>query len=179
MVRRIVTGEKNGRSYVVSDGPVANTHDFVSVPGFRTTLAWMTHDVPQLPYDGTGTDPVAEITSMLPGPNGSCLIVVSFPPDSVMTSPDFDGAAAAAEQAQFLPGLADSFDPDGSGMHITATVDYDIIIEGELWLELDDGEIRHLKAGDVVIQNGTRHAWRNRTDKPTTMISVMVGGERR
>lgn len=178
MVRRIVTGERNGRSCVIADGPVANTHDFVAMSGFRTTLAWMTHDVTALPYDPATPDPVVQVASMLPGPNGSCLIVVRFPPDSVMESPQFDGAAAAAEQARFLPGLADTFDPDGSGMHITPTVDYDIILDGELWLELDDGEIRHLRAGDVVIQNGTRHAWRNRTDRPTTMISVMVGARR-
>ena len=178
MVRRIVTGEREGRSVVLSDGTVANTHDFASMPGFRTTLAWMTHQPPALPLDGSEPDPVATVTSMLPGPNGSCLIVVRFPPDAIMTSPGFDGAAAAAEQAAFLPGLAESFDPDGSGMHITSTVDYDIILDGELWLELDDGEVRHLKAVDIVIQNGTHHAWRNRTDKPTTMISVMVGATR-
>ncbi|WP_232281142.1 cupin domain-containing protein [Novosphingobium nitrogenifigens] len=178
MVRRIVTAERNGKSCVVSDGPVANTHDFAAMPGFRTTLAWMTRDVPRFPDDGGAGDPVARVDTMLPGPGGSCLIVVTFPPDSVMMSPAFDGAAAAAEQAEFLPGLADTFDPDGSGMHITATLDYDVIVEGELWLELDDGDVRHLKAGDVVIQNGTRHAWRNRTDKPTTMISFMVGGHR-
>lgn len=178
MVRRVVTGERDGRSYVVSDGPVANTHEFAAMPGFKTTLAWMTHDTPQLPYSGGEADPVAEIVSMLPGPNGSCVIIVSFPPDSVTASSDFDPAAAAAEQADFLPGLADSFDPDGSGMHVTATIDYDIIIEGELWLEVDDGDLVHLQAGDVVIQNGTRHAWRNLTDKPTTMVSVMVGAKR-
>lgn len=178
MVRRIVTGERNGKSFIVSDGPVANTHDFAAMPGFRTTLAWATEGVPQFPFDDGSGDLVAKVTTMLPGPGGTCLIVVTFPPDSVAASPGFDGAALAAEQAEFLPGLADTFDPDGSGMHITATVDYDVILDGELWLELDDGEVRHLKAGDVVIQNGTRHAWRNRTEKPTTMLSFMVGGRR-
>lgn len=173
MVRRIVTGERNGRSVVLSDGPVANTHDFKAVPGFRTTLAWKAPAVPDLPHDGR--DPVATVTSMVPDPHGSCLVIVQFPPDSVMTAAGFDGAAAAAEQLEFLPGLAESFDPDGSGMHRTVTVDYDIVLEGELWLELDDGEIRHLKAGDVVIQNGTHHAWRNRGDRPAVMAAVLIG----
>ncbi|MBO9376381.1 cupin [Sphingomonas histidinilytica] len=173
MVRRIVTGERNGRSTVLSDGPVGNTHDFVHVPGFRTTLAWKADAVPTLPHDGA--DPVATVTSMVPDPHGSCLIIVRFPPDSVMMAADFDGAAAGEEQMRFLPGLAESFDPDGSGMHRTLTVDYDIILDGELWLELDDGELRHLKAGDVVIQNGTRHAWRNRSDRPATMAAVLIG----
>ena len=176
MTRRIVTGERNGRSVVLSDGPVANTHDFAHVPGFRTTLAWKAPAVPALADDGR--DPVATVTSMVPDPHGSCLIIVQFPPDSVMTAAGFDGAAAAAEQMRVLPGLAESFDPDGSGMHKTLTLDYDIVLEGELWLELDDGELRHLKAGDVVIQNGTRHAWRNRTDRPAKMAAVLIGGER-
>lgn len=176
MVRRIVTGERDGRSVVLSDGPVANTHDFAAVPGFRTTLAWKAPAVPEVPDDGT--DPVATVVSMVPDPYGSCLIIVQFPPDSVMTAPEFDGAAAGAEQLKFLPGLAESFDPDGSGMHRTLTLDYDIILDGELWLELDEGEMRHLKAGDVVVQQGARHAWRNRSDKPATMAAVLIGARR-
>ncbi len=176
MVRRIVTGERDGRSTVIADGPVANTHDFVAVPGFQTTLAWKADAIPDLPYDGT--DPVAQVTTMVPDPHGSTLIIVRFPPDSVASAPTFDGAAAAREQQAFLPGLFESFDPDGSGMHRTATVDYDIILEGELWLELDDGEQRHLKAGDIVIQNGTHHAWRNLGDKPATMAAVLIGARR-
>lgn len=173
MVRRIVTGERNGKSVVVFDGQVENTHDYASVPGFRTTLAWASEAGTTLPFDGR--DPVAGIRSMLPAPQGTRVIVVQFPPDSVMAAPDFDGAAAGAEYAKYLPGLADTFDTDGSGFHRTATVDYDVILSGELWLELDDGEVRHLKAGDVVIQNGTRHAWRNRTETPAVMLSVLIG----
>ena len=54
-----------------------------------------------------------------------------------------------------------------------------MILSGELSLELDDGEIRHLKAGDIVIQNGTRHAWRNRTETPAVMLSVLLGTKTR
>lgn len=174
MVRRVVTAERDGRSYVMSDGPVSNTHNFAAVPGFQTTLAWEASAVPSLPFDGK--DPVAQVVSMLPSPHGSSFIIVQFPPDSVMASPDFDPEAAGAEQMKFLPGLAETFDPDGSGKHKTMTVDYDIILEGELWMELDDGELTHLKAGDVVIQNGTRHAWRNLGDKPARMASILIGG---
>ncbi|MFJ1470038.1 cupin domain-containing protein [Massilia orientalis] len=173
MVRRIVTGERNGKSVVVFDGQVENTHDYASVPGFRTTLAWASEAGITLPFDGR--DPVAGIQSMLPAPQGTRVIVVQCPPDSVMAAPGFDGAAAGAEYAKYLPGLAETFDTDGSGFHRTATVDYDVILSGELWLELDDGEVRHLKAGDVVIQNGTRHAWRNRTETPAVMLSVLIG----
>jgi hypothetical protein len=177
MVRRVVTGDRNGKSVVVSDGPVANTHDFIAVPGFQTTLVWAEPAVPQLPY--SGKDAVQGTASMLPSPHGSRVILVQFPPDSVMNRPEFDPEAAGREYQEFLPGLAESFDPDGSGMHTTSTVDYDVIVSGELWLELDDGEIRHLRAGDIVIQNGTRHAWRNRSDSAAVMLAVLVGAERK
>ncbi|WP_207000422.1 cupin domain-containing protein [Trinickia mobilis] len=174
MARRIVTGEENGKAVFLSDGPVANTHDYVSVPGFQTVLVWATaQGVPLLPHDGK--DPVVSIQSVVPDPHGTRLIVVQFPPDSVFESPNFDPAAAGQEYAVHLPGLAETFEPDGSGKHRTETIDYDIILSGELWLELDDGETRHLEAGDIVVQNGTRHAWRNRGDVPAVMVAVLIG----
>ncbi|WP_455287708.1 cupin domain-containing protein [Cupriavidus necator] len=176
MVRRIVTGERGGRSVIVSDGPVATTHDYAAVPGFRTTLAWATQAVPSLPHDGD--DPAVTITSVTPDPHGTRLIVVQFPPDTVMASEQFDPVAAGEEYARHLPGLAEAFEPDGSGMHKTQSVDYDIIVSGELWLEVDGGEVRHLKAGDIVIQNGTRHAWRNRSEQPAVMVAVLIGANR-
>ncbi|MBB5448063.1 MULTISPECIES: cupin domain-containing protein [unclassified Paraburkholderia] len=176
MVRRVVTGEKDGKSVIVSDGPVANTHDYAAVPGFQTTLAWATlQDVAPLPHDGK--DPVVGIQSVVPDPHGTRLLVVQFPPESSLDSGDFDPVAAGAEYEAHLPGLAQAFEPDGSGMHRTTSVDYDIIVSGELWLELDDGEIRHLQAGDIVIQNGTRHAWRNRGTAPAVMVAVLIGAE--
>ncbi|MGB4062505.1 MAG: cupin domain-containing protein [Azonexus sp.] len=176
MTRRIVTGEKNGRSIFVSDGPIPNSHDYQSVPGFQTALAWATPLAPQLPYDGL--DPTLAIESFIPAPDGTRMIIVQFPPDSIFESDAFNPEGAGQEYAKYLPGLAECFDSDGSGMHKTDSVDYDIILSGELWLELDDGEVRHLKAGDIVIQNGTRHAWRNRSDQPASMIAVLIGASR-
>jgi quercetin dioxygenase-like cupin family protein len=60
-------------------------------------------------------------------------------------------------------------------MHTTATIDYGIILEGEMWLELDNGESRLVKAGDIVVQNGTRHAWRNKSDRVVRALFVMIG----
>jgi glutaryl-CoA dehydrogenase len=54
----------------------------------------------------------------------------------------------------------------------------EIVLQGEIVLELDDGHRTHLAAGDIVIQNGTRHGWRNRSDRPATMAFVLVGAER-
>jgi quercetin dioxygenase-like cupin family protein len=92
--------------------------------------------------------------------------------------PGTDPAAVAAEMPTELPGLAQAMEPDHPGMHTTDTVDYDIIISGELWLELDDGKEVRLKPGDIVVQNGTRHAWRNKATKPCVMYSVLVGTPR-
>src|SRR2546430_6736350 len=64
-----------------------------------------------------------------------------------------------------LRGLADHFEKEDPGMHKTNTVDYAVIYGGEMWLELDDGETLHLNRGDVVVQNGTRHVWRNKGNK--------------
>jgi quercetin dioxygenase-like cupin family protein len=60
-------------------------------------------------------------------------------------------------------------------MHKTNTVDYAVVYDGGIWLELDDRETLHLKRGDTVVQNGTRHAWRNRGTKPVTMIFFLNG----
>ncbi len=173
MVRRLVTANEGGRSVFVSEGPVSTTHDYAAIPGMQTTVAWQTPAVPSLAE--AARDPVATLSSVLPAPHGTSLIVVRFPPDSVLQSDAFDPAAAAAEQAEHLPGLAETFEPDG--MHRTQTVDYDIVLQGELWLELDDGETRRLKPGDIVVQNGTRHAWRNRSDQPAVMAAVLIGAD--
>ena len=70
-----------------------------------------------------------------------------------------------------IPGLAERFEPDNPVMHTTDTNDYGIVLDGEIWLELDDGRVQHLRQHDIVIQNGTRHAWRNKSDRPALMAS--------
>ena len=64
------------------------------------------------------------------------------------------------------------------GMHTTDTVDYEFVISGEVVLELDDGAEVTLRPGDTVVQNGTRHAWRNRTSEPAVLVVVLVGAKR-
>jgi len=105
-------------------------------------------------------------------------MIVTFPPDSVMMNESFDPIAAGQEYMENFPGLAEKFEVDNPGMHRTDSVDYDILLDGELWLELDDGKEVHLKPYDTVIQNGTRHAWRNKSDKPATIAFVLIGAER-
>ena len=74
-----------------------------------------------------------------------------------------------------MPGLAEAFERDSPGMHTTPTVDYGVLLDGQLTLELDGGVTKDLQVHDVVIQNGTRHAWRNGSDRPATMLFVLIG----
>jgi quercetin dioxygenase-like cupin family protein len=89
----------------------------------------------------------------------------------------FSPDATKIESTQRLasPGIAERFEPGNPGMHTTDTVDYVVVLAGEVWLELDDGQLTELRAGDTVVQNGTRHAWRNRSTEPVTLAVVQVG----
>ena len=80
---------------------------------------------------------------------------------------------------EHMPELITKFEMDSPGMHTTDTVDYGIVLEGEVWLELDDGKEVHLRQHDVIVQNGTRHAWRNKSDKPVKLAFVLIGANRK
>jgi quercetin dioxygenase-like cupin family protein len=171
-VRRVVTGQSaNGKSIAVHDGLPPRTKDFEHTPGFALSIAWMT--AAGAPPNAADITPNAK--SILPGPGESSLHIVTFPPDAVMQTPSFNPAAAAQEHARETQGLVEFFEPNNPGMHKTPTVDYGIVLEGEIWLELDDGEIIHLRPHDIVVQNGTRHAWRNKSQRPTTIAFVLLG----
>ena len=169
--RRIVTGTVNGKSVVRTDEPLP-AYEFKTVPGYRHTLVWVNPAIPDLSkeqrFDGYPD-------SVVPGPGGTSLHFVTLPPGSVFADPSFDAQAAQDEALVRLPGLADHFETEDPAMHKTNTVDYSIVYDGEIWMELDDGETVHLKSGDVVVQNGTRHAWRNKGTKPVTMLFFLNG----
>ncbi len=176
-VRRIVTGhDGHGKSIFVADGDAPRERDFKAIPGHGFAQVWATTAGATVPH--RAGDPTADGGSLLPGHGASSLLVVAFPPDSVMASPSFDGAAAGVELAPALPGLIECFEPDCPGMHTTDTIDYGIVLDGELWLELDDGAEKKVRRGDIVVQNGTRHAWRNRTGKVATVAFVLIGAVR-
>jgi mannose-6-phosphate isomerase-like protein (cupin superfamily) len=169
--RRVVTQNVNGKSVIQSDGPV-QTYEFSTVPGYKHTLVWVNPLTPDLSKEQR-FDHYPD--SVVPGPGGTSLHVVTFPPDSVFADRSFDGSAAQEEALNRLKGLADHFEKENPGMHKTNSVDYAVVYDGEIWLELDDGETLHLKRGDVVVQNGTRHAWRNKGTKSVTMLFFLNG----
>src|SRR5207237_1535322 len=88
--------------------------------------------------------------SVVPGPCGTSLHFVTFPPSSVCSEPSFDSEAARNEALIRLRGLADHFEKEDPAMHKTNTIDYAVVYDGEIWLELDEGKTIHLKRGDVV-----------------------------
>ena len=176
-VRRIVTGRDNrGASVFVAAGNAPRTHDYAHIPGMTNTQIWSTPPLPSLSVEIT--DPTPGLGTLIPPAGGSQFMIVTFPPDAVMRSPEFDGRAAHEENLKFAPGLAECFEPDSPGMHTTDSIDYGIVLDGEIWLELDDGQMQHLHRHDVVVQNGTRHAWRNKSDRPTLMAFVLIGARR-
>lgn len=177
-VRRIVTGhDAAGKAVIVSDTAAPRAREGVHHPGFAEALLWATDATPSVPHQGG--DPTPHVTNFMPGPGGTRFVIVTFPPDSVARSPDFNGAKAYEEHVKGSPGIADRMDPNNPGMHSTDTVDYIIVLDGEVWLELDDGKQVLLKPRDVVIQNGTRHAWRNKTDRGVTIAGILIGANRR
>ncbi|HEY6564745.1 MAG TPA: cupin domain-containing protein [Pirellulaceae bacterium] len=176
-IRRIVTGRDGaGKSCFVADGAPPKAHDFVHIPGMHVSRLWATDPLPVLP--GKFGDPTVTQTSIVPRQGGTQLLILTLPPDSVMQGAGFDPVAAGAENMAQVPGLAELFEQDCPGMHTTDTVDYGIVLEGEVSLELDDGRVVQLRKHDVVVQNGTRHAWRNPGRSPATMAFVLIGAKR-
>tara|TARA_R100001244_G_scaffold6593_25_gene8227 strand:+ start:26839 stop:27372 length:534 start_codon:yes stop_codon:yes gene_type:complete len=173
--RRIIAAHKNGRSVVAEDAS-APTNLFDSVPGFDPAVIWGTPPTPTIPWDGV--DVAKAASTVMPQVGGTRLFVVTFPPDSVMAEPTFDPEAAGAEYMQRLPGLAELFEPDCPGMHTSDTIDYDIVLDGKISVEFDDGATVDLSKGDILVQYGTRHAWRNVSSEPATMIFVLIGASR-
>lgn len=174
-MRRIITGTVNGKAVILADGEPANAHDYTGRPGHMTSVIWATAALPELPTT-MDQQPQPGIC-VTPAPGETRLMMVRFPPDTIFADPRFDRAGYEVESATHLPGLIDTFEPGGSGFHTTSSIDYDVVIDGEIWLELDDGVQTRLGQGDIVVQGGTRHAWRNRSDKDALMLFVLVGAK--
>src|ERR1700726_773224 len=171
--RRIVTGNVNGKSIVQSDEQL-QAYQFKSVPNYEHTLVWANPTTPDL-REEQNFDRYPD--SVVPGPGGTSLHFVTFPPGSAFADPSFDGEAARSEALIRLRGLADHFEKEDPAMHKTNTVDYAVVYEGEIWLELDDTKTIHLRRGDVVVQNGTRHAWRNKGTTAVMMLFFLNGAK--
>jgi hypothetical protein len=174
MPRRVVTGRTpEGTSVFVSDEEVSGRSMSGSPDGYLLDL-WGCDGRYQLPSDGSKPS----YRTFFPPAEGFRYMVVKFQPDATPPPADLDPARVPEELEATFPGLLEHMELDHPGMHTTQTVDIGVVLSGEIWLELDDGAEVHLTEGDFVVQNGTRHAWRNKTDQPTTMAFVLVGADK-
>jgi quercetin dioxygenase-like cupin family protein len=172
-IRRVVTGhDPQGRSIIASDAPSPNTIAISDAPAFGMTDLWVTSDAPA--DNAAAGDPAARKIVLEPPPRGTIFRVVEFPPDAQIAG-KFDRVKAFEAM-----GASEALDPDGSrhpGMHKTHSVDYAIVLSGEIWAVMDVGETL-LRAGDCLVQRGTNHAWSNRSAEPCLVAFILVDARR-
>lgn len=162
-IRRVVTGhDGKGTAIVAIDGEAKNVRH--SANGITSTLLWVEDETPS---DNSGTaDKADRQIGVAPPDGGSVFRIVEFPPDN---------NAMSNEEMKRELGL----DPNENtvvrhpGMHRTRSVDYAVVLDGEIDMLMDEEEV-HLKAGDVVVQRGTNHAWANRGTKSCTIAFVLI-----
>jgi mannose-6-phosphate isomerase-like protein (cupin superfamily) len=163
--RRVVTGhDAAGRSVVLSDGPARNVR-LRKATGLTSTLLWVTDESPA---DNSGSrDGADREIGVAPPERGSIFRVVDFPP--AVDAGAVDNAAMLREM-----GIeAGQGEVRHATMHRTRSVDYAVVISGGIDMLLDDSEV-HLRAGDVVVQRGTSHAWVNRGKESCRIAFVLI-----
>ncbi|HEX8480519.1 MAG TPA: cupin domain-containing protein [Allosphingosinicella sp.] len=173
-VRRIVTGhDERGRSVVQEDGSPARVVTLGGESGTTFHEVWNTRSTPA-PIGRASGEPAEPGISLLPPTGGSRIRVLDIPPD--------DGAVAALPR-EAVKALFEAIgaghtlpeDPPHPLMHRTETVDYGIVLEGELVLILDESETV-VRAGDIIVQRGTSHAWANRSGANARIAFVLIDG---
>jgi mannose-6-phosphate isomerase-like protein (cupin superfamily) len=173
-VRRVVTGQTGaGKSVFVGDDQIPPITVRL-LPGVEFHAVWGNDAPPSLPANGSRP----EARTWFPAAGGFRFAFFTLPPEGATSATAPALEADLAEVAEKLPGLLEAVERDNPGMHTTDTIDFDYIVSGEVWLELDDGAQTHLEAGDCVIQNGTRHAWRNRGSEPCVIAVALIGAQR-
>jgi mannose-6-phosphate isomerase-like protein (cupin superfamily) len=157
-VRRVVTGhDASGHSVFVSDETVSPDQPLL-LPGAEFHQLWGGDTTPSFPDDGSKPS----YTTYFPPVGGFRFGMLTLPAgEAAPMADDFDLAAAVADAEAKIPGLLGYMDPSDPGMHATDTIDFEVVLDGTMVLELDDGAEVTLRPGDTVVQNGTRHRWRN------------------
>jgi mannose-6-phosphate isomerase-like protein (cupin superfamily) len=170
-VRRVVTGhDASGKSVFVSDETVKPVAPMV-LPEFQAYLLWGGDETPRFPDDGAMPD----WRTYFPPIGGFRFGLFTLAPNTVAAPPTLDMDAAVADTEAKFPGLLSYMDQDDPGMHTTDTIDFEVVLEGTVVLELDDGAEVTLNPGDTVVQNGTRHRWKNPGDKPARLALFICG----
>jgi mannose-6-phosphate isomerase-like protein (cupin superfamily) len=161
-VRRVVTGhDGNGKAVFASDEMVEE------VPTAWFHRIWAADEVPT--YPNSGAVPAAP-PDYFPAVGGFRFLILSIPPDS----------APPAAMPEVLEGFGgvERYLEDEPGMHTTDTIDFEVVLSGEVTLELDDGVEKVMRPGDTIVQNGTRHRWHNRGTEPAVFAAIVIGAHR-
>lgn len=178
--KRALTGrDEAGKSVFKAFDVTPRVVEIDSNPGLTFYELYMTEGVPGL--TGLEPDPMLKGTKAFPGPGGTMFRLISYPPrrpEGYKPPPGVTFESALRELSEKVPGMGDHFERDAPGMHTSDTVDYGVVVRGEMTLELDDGQKVHLRQGDCIVQNGTRHRWRNPLPEPCLMAFISVGGKR-
>jgi mannose-6-phosphate isomerase-like protein (cupin superfamily) len=175
--RRIVTGhDGRGRAIIQEDGPVPRIRRIGGETGPLFHEVWNTRATPA-PIDASSGEPPEGGIVLAPPRNGTRIRVLDIPPDD----PGLQGVTPEEARAHFAEvGAAEASSHSGAGsrhahMHRTETIDYGIVLEGEVVLILDEGETT-VRAGDIVVQRGTNHGWANRSDRNCRICFVLIDG---
>ena len=175
-IRRVVTGhDKNGKAVVISDGPATAVRSHPNRAGHKSTDIWKTTSMP-VPIAAREADPTQGPRDFVPA-NGTKIRIAEIPPEPE----SFRNLTPEQAREVFKAGGNEGASTFGENqrhpfMHRTESVDYAVVLEGEIVMLLDDEDV-HLKAGDIVIQRGTNHAWSNRSGKPVRMLYILIDGK--
>jgi hypothetical protein len=173
-IRRIVTGDDaKGNSRIVEDAPASAVRNVPARPGYRAVNVWRTE---QIPAKINAADTTLNHQGILPPRNGTILRIIDFPPEP-RDEDELRRQLDSTFGGIYKDAAHDRRPGKHPGMHRTETVDFAIVLEGEIWAVMDEGETR-MRAGDVLIQRGTNHAWANRSDSTARIAFVLIDGER-
>lgn len=176
-LRRIVTGHTaGGKSTIIEDGPPRDLRTMPERPGYQVANLWVTTDTPA---EINQRDIADQHKGVAPPKSGSVIRIIDIPPEP-KDPEELKRTMAAIFAAHFNDAHMDRSDQGEAkkhpGMHRTDTVDYAILLEGELVAIMDDCETV-MRAGDVLIQRGTNHAWSNRSDKVARIAFILIDGK--
>jgi len=163
-----VTGhDARGKALVLHDGDAPNAK-IRQATGLTSILVWVTDECPA-DLSG-GADRAEREIGVAPPARGSIFRVVDFPPAAAAPKVDNDAMLREMGLSRAYGGARHAL------MHRTKSIDYAVVISGEIDMLLDDSEV-HLKAGDVLVQQGTIHAWVNNGKEPCRVAFVLIDAE--
>jgi mannose-6-phosphate isomerase-like protein (cupin superfamily) len=169
-IRRVVTGkDATGKAIAMIDAVATTVHRREEL-GITNTLLWVTDSNPA---DLSNREDAANRKiGIVPPPGGTIFRVIEFAQERELKA-DYETRLRIIQALGLAPEGVSREKPRDAGMHRTMTIDYALILSGEIEMLLDDSEI-HLKPGDVVIQRGTNHAWVNRGTQPCQVAFILV-----